>query len=178
MDVVVFAGKPPLEKLVLSGHVDGLTTRVICSNELVLVGIEGGLKLTLATLDSLPSAERLAIGNPKTVPVGQYARETLERLLMWDKLERRVVHGANVAAALAYLQRGEVAAAIVYRTEVKDVKQIIVLDVAKHPWAPRPEIWAGVVVQSHDRTTALELANFLTSPGDQRVLMSFGFGPP
>lgn len=181
VDVVVFAGKPPLEKLVLSGHVDGLTTKVIGTNELVLVGFEGGPKLTFASIDTLAAGERLAIGDPKTVPVGQYARETLERLSMWDKLERRVVFGANVAAVLAYLQRGEVAAAIVYRTEVKDIKQIIVLDVAKPPWAPRPEIWAGVVVQSHNRSrsnTAHEFADFLISPGAQGILTSFGFGLP
>lgn len=178
VDVVVFAGKAPLEKLVQSGHVDGSTIKLIGTNELVLVGLEGGPKLTFATLDSLVASERLAIGDPKTVPVGQYARETLERLSLWDKLERRIVQGANVGAVLAYLQRGEVAAAIVYRTEVKDIKQIIVLDVAKPPWSPRPEIWTGVVVQSHNRANAQEFANFLTLPSAQSVLQSFGFGPP
>ncbi len=178
LDVVVFAGKTPLETLVKSGHVDGLTTKVIGTNELVLVGLENGPKLMFATLDTLPAGERLAIGDPKTVPVGQYARETLERLSMWDKLERRVVLGANVAAVLAYLQRGEVAAAIVYRTEVKEVKQIMVLDVAKPPWAPRAEIWTGMVTQSHNRPAAQQFADFLTSPSAQRVLTSFGFGPP
>jgi molybdate transport system substrate-binding protein len=178
LDVVVFAGKAPLDKLVQSGHVDALTTKVIGANELVLVGAEGGPKLTFATLDALPAGERLAIGDPKTVPVGQYAREALEGLSLWDKLERRVVLGANVAAVLAYLQRGEVAAAIVYRTEIQGAKGIVVLDVAKRPWAPRPEIWTGVVVDSHDRTTAQNFAHFLASPDGQRVLTSYGFGPP
>lgn len=178
IDVVVFAGKQPLEKLVQSGHVDPLSTKVIGTNELVLIGAPGGPKLTFATLDTLPAGERLAIGDPKTVPVGQYAREALERLSMWDKLERRVVLGANVAAVLAYVQRGEVAAAIVYRTEVQDIKGIVMLDVAKGSWAPRPEIWAGVVVESHDRSTANEFANFLTSATGLGIFSSFGFGPP
>jgi molybdate transport system substrate-binding protein len=178
VDVVVFAGKAPLDKLVQSGKVDVLTTKVIGTNDLVLVGIEGGPKLTFATLDALPAGERLAIGDPKSVPVGQYARETLERLSMWDKLEPRVVLGANVAAVLAYLERGEVAAAIVYRTEVKGVKRIVVLDVAKQPWAPRPEIWMGVVGESQVRPIAQEFANFLASPKGQGILANFGFGPP
>ena len=178
MDVVVFAGKAPLDKLVESGHVDKSSLRLVGTNELVLVGAERGPKLTFATLDSLATNERLAIGDPKTVPVGQYAREALERLSVWDKLQSRVVFGANVAAVLAYLEQGEVAAAIVYRTEIQNIKGVTVLDVAKGSWAPRPEIWAGVVVQSHNRQTAQEYTNFLTSTDGQRIFAAFGFGPP
>lgn len=178
MDAVVFAGKAPLDKLVQSGHIDAASLQIIATNELVLAGSERSPKLTFATLDMLPQSERLAIGNPKTVPVGQYAREALERLSLWDKLQSRIVFGANVAAVLAYLQQGEVAAAIVYRTEVQDIEGVMVLDVAKGSWAPRPEIWAGVVVQSHNRQTTQEYINFLTSADGRRIFASFGFGPP
>lgn len=178
VDVVVFAGKTPLDKLVTSKHVDATTTKIVGTNELVLVGAERGPKLTFATLDSLSSDERLAIGDPKTVPVGQYARETLEHLVLWDKLQGRIVLGANVAAVLAYLQRGEVTAAIVYRTEVQSVQGIAILDVAKGSWAPRPEIWEGVVVESHDRKTAQDFADFLISPSAVRIWTGAGFGPP
>ncbi len=178
MDLVVFAGKAPLDKLVESGHVDAATVTIVGTNELVLVGSERSPKLTFATLDLLPANERLAIGDPKTVPVGQYAREALEHLFVWDKLQSRVVFGANVAAVLAYLEQGEVAAAIVYRTEIQNIKGVVMLDVAKGSWAPRPEIWAGVVVQSHNRRVAQEYANFLVSTDGKRILGEFGFGPP
>lgn len=178
VDVVVFAGKTPLDKLVQSNHVDPSTTKVIARNDLVLVGPEGGPKLTFETLVNLPPNEKVAIGDPKTVPVGQYAREAFERLSIWDKLEGRIVLGANVAAVLAYLQRGEVSAAVVYRTEMRDVKGIVVLDAAKGPWAPRPEIWAGVVKDSHDQAAAREFVEFLTSAASQSALNTFGFGAP
>lgn len=178
VDVVVFAGKTPLDKLVQSGHVDRLTTKIVGTNELVLVGAKDAPKLTFASLDTLPTTERLAIGDPKTVPVGQYAQEALERLALWDKLQDRLVLGANVAAVLAYLPRGEVTAAIVYRTEVQGVPGITVLDVAKGPWAPRPEIWTGVVAMSHERKIADEFARFLASPAGARIFLASGFGPP
>jgi molybdate transport system substrate-binding protein len=144
----------------------------------VLIGPEKSPQYTFATLDTLPAGERLAIGDPKTVPVGQYAREALEKLTLWDKLESRLVLGANVAAVLAYLQRGEVSLAIVYRTEVQGAKGIKVLDTATGSWAPRPEIWMGVVQESHDRARAGEFADFLTSSVSQRIFPSFGFGLP
>jgi molybdate transport system substrate-binding protein len=178
VDIVVFAGKQPLDKLVSSHHVDRATTKVIGTNELVLIASEKAPKWTFQTLDSLPAGERLAIGDPKTVPVGQYARDALEKLKLWDKLQDRIVLGTNVAAVLAYLQRGEVAAAIVYRTEVQGVPGITVLDTARGPWAPRPEIWMGVVQDSHNRAIAQEFADFLTSSVSQRIFSSFGFGLP
>ena len=178
VDVVVFASKAPIDKLVKSGHVDASTTKVIGKNEIVLVGPERGPSVTFSTLHLLPAGERLAIGDPNSVPVGQYAREALEGLSLWDKLSDRVVYGANVAAVLAYVQRGEVAAAIVYRTEIEGVKGIVVLDVAKGPWAPRPEIWAGVVAASHNRPAAQKLVDFLASSAGTQVLQLFGFGPP
>lgn len=178
IDIVVFAGKQPLDKLVQSHHVDAATTKIIARNELVLIGPEKSPAYTFATLDGLPSGERLAIGDPKTVPVGQYARDALEKLALWDKLQNRIVLGANVAAVLAYLQRGEVAVAIVYRTEVQGATGIKVLDTASGVWAPRPEIWMGVVLESHDREGAREFADFLTSSVSQRIFPSFGFGLP
>ena len=54
--------------------------------------------------------------------------EALEKLGAWKALEGRVVLGGNVAAVLAYVERGEVAAAIVYRTEVPGAAGIEVLD--------------------------------------------------
>lgn len=178
IDIVVFAGKQPLDKLVQSHHVDPTTTKIIARNELVLIGSEKSSPYTFATLDGLPANERLAIGDPKSVPVGQYAREALEKLTLWDKLQNRLVLGANVAAVLAYLQRGEVALAIVYRTEVQGATGIKVLDTAKGAWAPRPEIWMGVVQDSHNREAAQKWADFLSSSVSQRLLPTFGFGLP
>jgi len=178
IDIVVFAGKQPLDKLVQSRHIEASTAKIIARNELLLIGPEKGPQYSFATLDRLPVGERLAIGDPKTVPVGQYAREALEKLNLWDKLQPHLVLGANVAAVLAYLQRGEVAAAIVYRTEVQGVKGIKVLDTAIGSWAPRPEIWMGVVQESHNRVAAAEFADFLTSAVSQRIFPTFGFGLP
>lgn len=178
IDIVVFAGKQPLDKLVQSRHVNPTTTKIIARNELVLIGPEKSPPYTFTTLDGLPSTERLAIGDPKTVPVGQYAREALEKLVLWDKLQNRIVLGANVAAVLAYLQRGEVALAIVYRTEVQGAAGIKVLDTATGSWAPRPEIWMGVVQESHNREGVQNFADFLTSSVSQRIFPTFGFGLP
>ncbi|MDC3961293.1 molybdate ABC transporter substrate-binding protein [Polyangium jinanense] len=180
VDLVIVAARDPIDRLAAGGHVDAKRARVVATNELVLVGPKGGPKLTFQTLGTaLPSGEKIAIGEPGAVPAGRYAREALEKLGVWKALEGRVVLGGNVAAVLAYVERGEVAAAIVYRTEVPGAAGIEVLDGGKGEWAPRPEVWAAVTTKARARVRAdaEALLDFIAGPEGQRILASYGFGP-
>lgn len=183
VDVVLFAAKDPLDRLAKSGLVDPASSKVVATNELVLIGraedaARGSGKLTFATLGALPAGERLAIGDPGAVPAGVYARDALVRLGVWKSLEGRVVLGGNVAAVLAYVERGEVPAAIVYRTEVEGVKGIVVLDTAKGEWAPVPEVWASVTTHARRSAEARALVDFMASSQGQKIFAIYGFGPP
>ncbi|UQA58903.1 molybdate ABC transporter substrate-binding protein [Polyangium aurulentum] len=178
IDLVLLAAADPVDRLIRGGHVDAASRRVVATNELVLVGRAGGPRLTFATLDVLPAGERLAIGDPGAVPAGGYAREALGKLGLWTKLEGRMVLGGNVAAVLAYVERGEAPVGIVYRTEAEGAKGIEVLDVARGEWAPRPEVVGGMVKSGRGRARAATLLDFVTSPEGQRLLVQYGFGPP
>ena len=59
------------------------------------------------------------MGDPETVPAGQYAREALENYGLWASLLPRLVPAANVRAALAYVEDGVVDAGIVYSTDAR-----------------------------------------------------------
>lgn len=178
IDLVLLAAADPVDRLIKSGRVDAASRRAVATNELVLVGRPGGPKLSFATLDALPAGERLAIGDPGAVPAGTYAREALEKLGLWPKLEKRVVLGGNVAAVLAYVERGEAPAAIVYRTELEGMKGVEVLDVAKGEWAPVPVIVGGIIGDGRAREGAARLFDFVASPEGARLFAQYGFGPP
>jgi molybdate transport system substrate-binding protein len=60
---------------------------------------------------------RIAIGNPKTVPVGQYAEESLRALGLWDRVRAKLVFAENVRQVLDYVNRGEVEVGFVYATD-------------------------------------------------------------
>jgi molybdate transport system substrate-binding protein len=88
------------------------------------------------------------------------------------------VLGGDVSQVLAYARRGEVAAAIVYKTEVRGVADVVVLDEAKGPLAPRPEVVGAVVRGARGAEQAAAFLGFMVSPEGQRILSEFGFGPP
>jgi molybdate transport system substrate-binding protein len=86
------------------------------------------------------------------------------------------VTGPNVAAVLVYVRRGEVAAGVVYRTELRGIDDLIVLDEARGKDAPHPEV-VGAVVRGGSADAA-DFLKFVESSAGERVLESFGFGAP
>ncbi len=60
---------------------------------------------------------RWVTGDPSSVPVGRYAQQALTALGAWNVARTRLVRAENVRVALAFVERGEAAAGIVYATD-------------------------------------------------------------
>jgi molybdate transport system substrate-binding protein len=60
---------------------------------------------------------RLALGDPSHVPAGIYTQQALQSLGWWQSLVDRLAPAVDVRAALAYVERGECAAGVVYATD-------------------------------------------------------------
>lgn len=178
IDVVVFADAATVEALITSGHGVASTRRVVATNALVLIGPRNAHALTFKTIDTLPAGEMIAIGEPGAVPAGRYAKEAFEKLGKWDKLAGRLVFGGDVGAVLNYARRGEVAAAVVYRTEIRGIDNVVVLDQANGDWAPKAQVVAVTVKDSQNATRAAAFVEFLGSAPAQQLFRDHGFGPP
>ena len=177
IDAVVLAGPGPVDALIAAGHARAETRRVVGFNRLALVVPTGGARVGFATLAELPEDESIAIGEPATVPVGTYAREALRALGLWERLAPRLVTAPDVAAVLAYARRGEVAAAIVYRSDVLGIEDVEVRELAEGDWAPRPQIVAALTTHAPAPARAERVLGFLTGPAAAGVLRAHGFEP-
>lgn len=87
----------------------------LLANRLVLV-LPADAARTMTLRDFVDSG-RLMLGDPAHVPAGQYAKQALEALKLWDVLQPRLVFGSNVRTAVAFAERGEVDGALVYRSD-------------------------------------------------------------
>jgi molybdate transport system substrate-binding protein len=175
VDAVVFAGAHQVDDLIKEGRAIAASRRVLATNELVLVGRRGGPPLTFATLGTVPGGDLIAVGDPRTVPAGEYARDYLRGLGSWDALSSHFILGSSVAAVLVYARRGEAIAAIVYKTELHDSSDLVVLDEARGASAPLPEVVAAAVQGGH--AEAVDFLGFVSSAAASAVFTSFGFGP-
>lgn len=178
IDAVVFADAATIDALIKSGHAEEKTRRVVASNTLVLIGPKDAHPIRFDTIDTLPAGEKIAIGEPGAVPAGRYAKEAFEKLGKWDKLSGRLVYGGDVGAVLNYARRGEVAAAVVYRTDVIGIVDVIVLDQGSGDWAPKAQVVAAAVKGSKNAQRGAAFVEFLGSADGQKLFREHGFGPP
>ncbi len=177
IDAVLFAAAAPVDRLVADGHVHAASQRVVATNDLVLIAPADSTEAwTFETLTQLPATEKLAIGEPATVPAGRYAKQALEGLGSWDALKDRTVFGGDVAMVLAYAKRGEVAAAVVYGTEV--VPGVRVLDRADWDGAPGPVVSVGTTTEGEQQAHAVAFLDFVAGAEGQAILKKHGFGAP
>ncbi|MCM5679934.1 molybdate ABC transporter substrate-binding protein [Schlegelella sp. S2-27] len=117
---------------------------------------------------------RLATGDPAHVPVGQYARAALTHLGVWALAEKRLVRADSVRAALAYVERGEVPAGIVYATDAAVAPRVRVAGIfpaTSHP----PIVYPMALVSGQADEAAKSLHAFLRGDQAGGIFKRYGF---
>ncbi len=117
---------------------------------------------------------RLAMGDPKHVPAGQYARAALKTFKVWQTVAPRVAGTADVRRALALVARGEAPYGIVYTTDAGAEPRVEV--VGTFPEYSHPPIHYAVAIpaaSTHPRAEAF--LRYLWSPKARAVFEGRGF---
>lgn len=150
--------------------------RDLLSNRLVVI-VPSKSTAKLQSLDELagPRITRLALAGPQ-VPAGTYAREALTHAGIWDRLQDRVIEGGDVRQALAYVDREEAEAGIVYATDVIGSSKVrVALEVNSQLHAPIRYPLA-LIRREQERPSARRFYDFLGSPEAGEVFRAVGFG--
>ena len=180
LDVFVSAAEKQVDDLVKAGKIDAATRRVVCGNTLVLV-VPAGSTFKPASADELkPDAvKRLAVGEPKTVPAGQYAGEALKSLELDDAMKDKIVFGANVRQVLAYVERGEVTAGIVYGTDAKSSGKKVTMAFTFDDKTHAPIVYpAAVITSTAHAAAAKKFLDYLAGDKAKAALIAHGFTLP
>jgi molybdate transport system substrate-binding protein len=180
IDLFISAAVKQVDELAKEKLVDGGSVRNVASNELVLI-VPAGAKAAPASFKDLADSahKRIATGDPKTVPAGEYAAQALETLKLTGAVGDRLVYGASVRQVLDYVERGEVAAGIVYRTDaLQSGDKVKVVDRAD-PITHAPIVYPGVVVTASKKAAAArQFLDYLVGAKARKILAAKGFGPP
>lgn len=175
------ADEPWMDYLVLRKLIDTASRKDLTSNSLVLVvPADRPSMVDLKTgtdFSKLFAGERIATGDPAHVPVGRYAEQALKNLGGWDAVAPRLVRTENVRAALAFVERGEVAAGIVYSTDAaisSKVKIAGTFPASSHPGI----VYPIALVAARADADARALLAFLTGPEARAILRRYGFTDP
>ncbi len=165
MDQVAQAGK------VASG------TRVdLLGNTLVLIAPKGrAIEVRMDRGFDLAKAfkGKLCTGEPGVVPVGIYAKASLQSLGWWDALQGRIVGTDDVRTALAFVERGECPLGIVYATDAAISDKVEV--VARFPENSHPPIVYPFALLKAARPDAQALFAYIKSAPARAVFEKYGF---
>ncbi|WP_017726341.1 molybdate ABC transporter substrate-binding protein [Halalkalibacterium ligniniphilum] len=118
---------------------------------------------------------RIAIGQPETVPAGQYAMETLKTLHLWDELQPKLIFGNDVRQVLTYTETKNVDAAFVYQTDAVASETVDIIAEAPSD-SHEPIIYPiGLLQQSTNPEEAEAFYEWLTSDEALEILQKYGF---
>ena len=118
----------------------------------------------------------LCTGQMESVPVGKYAKQSLIKLNWLNSLNGRIVGTDDVRSALAFVERGECQAGIVYKTDAlisKKVKMVGAFPANLHS----PIIYPiALTIQGQKNKDAVKFAQFIKANGQaKQVFFQYGF---
>ena len=176
-DVFMSAAMQQMEALEAGGYVDPADEVRLLENKIVLI-VPAGSESGLSSFEDIEKAETIALGDPESVPAGQYAKEALTSLELWDAVSARASFGTNVTEVLNWVAEGSADAGIVYATDAATADQVTVVAEAPEGSLEGPVIYpVAVVKDSANREAAERFVEFLQSEEAMAVFEAYGFSP-
>lgn len=176
VDIFVSANQKWVDHLVNKGSIQPNAVSSFASNSLVLIApkdSEGTLDVTdKAAWEANLKGERLAIGQPDSVPAGIYAKEALSALGVWDTINRQLAPTKNVRVALVLVELGEAPFGVVYKTDAlasEKVRIVHSFSESLHSSITYP------IANVSESQSANDFATYLKSEEAKQILNRYGF---
>lgn len=177
VDVFASAGARQMDELAAKNLIDQASRRNFARNTLVLIAARDStldVKSFAALADE--RVQKIAVGNPRTVPAGEYVAEVFARENLTDKLAAKLIFAEDVRQVLNYVARGETDAGVVYATDALAFKDAVKILATANEASHTPILYpVALVADSRNKPAAARFVEFLTSEDGQRVLRKYGF---
>jgi molybdate transport system substrate-binding protein len=174
VDVFLSAAAKPMDELQAKGLIVAGSRRDLLRNSLVLI-VPSDSKLN--SFEGLPAASVrvIALGDPASVPAGQYGQQTLTALHLWDAVRNKLVLAKDVRQVLTYVETGNADAGLVYATDAEISSKVRVAATAPESTHDAIVYPAAAVHTGRNEAAAQQFVDFLTSPEAKAIFVKRGF---
>ncbi|WP_078544276.1 molybdate ABC transporter substrate-binding protein [Litchfieldia alkalitelluris] len=178
VDLYISASKLNFQEAMTANLVEPSSAITLLTNQLVLATPKD-TTLSINDFSDLAnsSVKKIAIGIPETVPAGQYAKELLTTLNLWNNLENKLVLAKDVRQVLTYLETGNVNAGIVYLSDAINSDKIHIIKTVEQNLHSPINYQAGILTSSNQRGAAETFLYFLKSSDSTELFEKYGFEP-
>ena len=174
VDAILSAGAKPIDDLQAKGLLTPGTRTNLLRNTLVLIAPQDSKLTSFDDLDG-PGVRLLAIGDPASVPAGQYGQQTLNALKLYDKLHDKIVLGKDVRQVLTYVETGNADAGLVYGTDAHMSTKVRVVAVAPEA-SHDPIVYPlAIVAGSRNQEATRDFVAYLGRPEAKAIFIKHGF---
>jgi molybdate transport system substrate-binding protein len=176
VDIFFSAGTSQMNALQNGSLIVNASRKNLLKNTVVLI-VPNGSTLGLTNFTDLTGASvsKVAIGDPGSVPAGQYAQLAFDQLNITSQIQSKLILCINVRQVLTYVESDEVDAGVVYATDALTSSKVRV--VAQAPAAVNAKIVYPVAIING--TKILEAATkyeaFLSSNQSKAIFEKYGF---
>jgi molybdenum ABC transporter, periplasmic molybdate-binding protein len=175
-DIFISAAPKQMDSLKDKSLIQDSSRINLLGNKVVLiVPKDSSLKLTSFNDVGNDSVKKIALGEAKSVPAGQYAEQVFTKLNILDKVKNKAVYGKDVKEVLTWTESANADAGVVYETDAKTSSKVnIICEAPSDSYSPvlYP---AAVLKDSKNSDAANEFLKYLSSDKSKAVFEKYGF---
>lgn len=176
VDLFFSAAEDKFDELVEQSLIDKNQGKDMLKNSLVLI-IPKGSKDSVKGVEDLVrlNDKKIALGTPEAVPAGNYGKQALEYLDIWDEIKSNIVFAKDVRQVLTYVETGNVGAGLVYKTDALTTNKVIVVSEAPET-SHDPIVYPVGIIKSTKHMKESELFfQFLQKDAVKDIFEKYGF---
>jgi molybdate transport system substrate-binding protein len=148
----------------------------LLENKLVLITPKNST-LGIKSFNDLANAnvKKIAIGDPASVPAGQYAQQVFTSLKITDKVKSKLNQGTDVRQVLTWVESGNVDCGIVYLTDAKTSTNVAVVCEAPAGSCSKVVYPVAVLKTSKQAAAAESFIKYMQTSEIATLFKNYGF---
>ena len=175
-DLFISAATKQMKALVEKNLMEEGSVSNLLENKVVLIlPKDSSLKLSSFEDLTLPQVKMIAIGEPDSVPVGQYTKAICQKLGSWESVSKKANYASDVRTVLSWVEEAACDCGIVYATDAAVSQKIRVVAEAPEGSCPPVIYPVGIVKNSRQKAAAKKFEDFLFSKRVSEIYSKAGF---
>jgi molybdate transport system substrate-binding protein len=119
----------------------------------------------------------IAIGTPKAVPAGDYAKSAFESMGIWGTLKNRLIYAKDVRHVLTLVEQDSTSAGVVYQSDALSSSKVKIIEEIDRQLYGDIHYTGGVTARSGNKEEAQAFLEYLKQPHIQKLFAQKGFTP-
>lgn len=177
-DIFFSAAQKQMNALEEQSLIDSDTRKNLLENKVVLITpVNSTLNIKSFNDMANPNVKKIGLGEPKSVPVGQYSEEILSNLSILDVVKAKAVYGSDVRNVLSWAETGEIDCGVVYETDAKIANNINIITQAPEGSHKKVIYPIAIVSSSENKEEAKKFIDYISTDDSMKVFEKYGFSP-